>query len=220
MCDASGKAATIEFVEGKMIYHVDKQLPIPLLTNNTYDESISYLRQFDIMGGEKPVQWNNFYDIDWKQDVTLSVNQLFAVAAKKLNKPNSSLNLVGKAFDALQAVTVNDHTQWSVVFDISNKKIYFKNAKREETINLNFTDFDFESNGKVEILDIQSATSVNTMSQLKLYTPEINREYIFNAFKPLTDSGFFPVQIPDAVIEAYTQFPGTLTYSDYYPSSK
>lgn len=220
VCDASGKAATIEFVEGKMIYHVDKQLPIPLLTNNTYDESISYLRQFDIMGGEKPVQWNNFYDIDWKQDVTLSVNQLFAVAAKKLNKPNSSLNLVGKAFDALQAVTVNDHTQWSVVFDISNKKIYFKNAKREETINLNFTDFDFESNGKVEILDIQSATSVNTMSQLKLYTPEINREYIFNAFKPLTDSGFFPVQIPDAVIEAYTQFPGTLTYSDYYPSSK
>jgi len=163
---------------------------------------------------KKSIQWNDFYDIDWKQDVTLSVNQLFAVAAKRLYKPCDTLNCIGKAFDVLQKVTVKNHTQWSVVFDIFNKIVYFKNAKREETIKLNLADFDFESNKKVEILDIQSATSVNTMSQLKLYTPDINREYIFKAFNPLVDSRFFSTQIPSTLIEAYVRYPGTLNSNE------
>lgn len=214
VCDAKGKAATIEFVDGKMVCHTEKQLPIPLLTNNTYDESISYLKQFDVMGGKKNIPWNNFYDIDWKQDVTLSVNQLFAVAAKRLYNPCDTLNFIGKAFDVLQTVAVKDHTQWSVVFDISNKVIYFKNVKREETIKLNLANFDFESNKKVMILDIQSATSVNTMSQLKLYTADINKEYVFKAFNPLVDSDFFSVQVPATLIEAYVRFPENLKIND------
>jgi len=210
VCDAKGKAATIEFIDGKMVCHTEKQLPVPLLTNNTYDESISYLKNFDIMGGEKSIPWNNYYDIDWKQDLTLSVNQLFAVAAKRLHNTCDTLNFIGKAFDVLQTVTVKDYTQWSVVFDISNKIIYFKNAKREDSIKLNLADFDFDSNKKVVILDIQSATSVNTMSQLKLYTTDLNREYIFKSFNPLKESGFFPVRLPDSLIEAYARFPETL----------
>lgn len=35
-----------------------------------------------------------------------------------------------------------------------------------------------------------------------------------NAFNPLIDSGFLPVQIPNAVIEAYTLFPETLKIYD------
>ena len=119
-----------------------------------------------------------------------------------------------KAFDVLQTVAVKDHTQWSAVFDISNKVIYFKNVKREETIKLNLADFDFESNKKVMILDIQSATSVNTMSQLKLYTADINKEYVFKAFNPLVDSDFFSVQVPATLIEAYVRFPENLKIND------
>ncbi len=219
VCDAKGKAATIEFIDGKMVCHTEKQLPIPLLTNNTYDESISYLKNFDIMGGEKNIQWNNFYDIDWTQDVTLSVNQLFAVAAKRLCTPCDTLNSIGKAFDVLQKVTVKDHTQWSAVFDISSKIIYFKNAKRKETIKLYLADFDFKLNGKVEILDIQSATAVNTMSQLKLYTTDINREYVFKAFNPLMDSGFFSAKIPDTLIDAYARFSENLKINDLKTNS-
>lgn len=210
VCDAKGKAATIEFVDGKMVCHAEKQLPIPLLTNNTYDESISYLKNFDIMGGKKSILWNSYYDIDWTQNFTLSVNQLFAIAAKKMHNPCDTLNLVGKAFDVLQAITVKDYTKWSVVFDISNKIIYFKNAKRKDVVKLNLANFDFESNNKVMILDIQSATSANTMNQLELYTTDLNREYIFKAFNPLMKSGFFSVHLPDSLIEAYARFSETL----------
>jgi choloylglycine hydrolase len=36
----AGNVATIEFLNGKMVVHRGKELPFPVLTNNTYDESI------------------------------------------------------------------------------------------------------------------------------------------------------------------------------------
>src|SRR5262245_27694531 len=40
VADASGNVATIEFLNGKRVVHRGKDLPFPVLTNNTYDESI------------------------------------------------------------------------------------------------------------------------------------------------------------------------------------
>lgn len=40
VCDKSGDCATIEFLEGKMVYHTGKTLPVAALANNTYEESL------------------------------------------------------------------------------------------------------------------------------------------------------------------------------------
>ncbi len=210
ICDSEGKTATVEFIDGKMVYHKDEELPIPLLTNNTYDESISYLQQFDVLGGEKVIPWGNIYDIEWTNDNTLAVNKVFATAANTMMKSQDSLTLINKAFDVLQSVTINNHTKWSTVFDVTNKLIYFKNESREEIITLDFKDFDFESAQKTKVLDIQTATSDNVMNQFDNYSLDINREYVLKAFIPLMESGFIPVKIPDAAIEAHARFPETL----------
>lgn len=210
ICDSKGKTATVEFIDGKMVYHIDKELPVPLLTNNTYDESISYLQQFDVLGGEKAIPWENIYDIEWTNDNTLAVNKVFATAANTMLKSQDSLDLIDKAFDVLQRVTINNHTKWSTVFDVTNKLIYFKNESREEIVMLDFKDFNFESEQKSEILDIQAATSDSVMNQFVNYSLDINREYVLKAFIPLIESGFIPVKIPDAAIEAHARFPETL----------
>jgi len=38
--DRSGNCASIEFIDGKMVYHVGKTMPVNCLTNNTYKESL------------------------------------------------------------------------------------------------------------------------------------------------------------------------------------
>lgn len=210
ICDSTGKAASIEFINGEMVCHIDEKLPIPLLTNNTYDESISYLKQFDILGGADTVKWNNIYDIKPTEDYTLTINKVFTTAANNMVNGQNSSNLITKAFEVLQSVAINNHTKWSTVFDITNKTIYFKNEQRQEIIILKMEDFEFGSNKNSIVLDIQTATADNTMSQFKQYTTEINRDYVWNAFTPLMESGFIPVQLPQDVIEAHAIFPETL----------
>ncbi len=210
VCDSNGKTATVEFIDGKMVYHSNQDLPIPLLTNNTYDESISYLQQFDIMGGETAIPWNNIYDIEWTHDNTLAINKVFATAANSMKKNEDSLTLTDKAFNVLLSVTINDHTRWSTVFDITNKRIYFKNEHRKEIVTLDFKDFNFEPEQETKILDIQTATSDNVMNQFVNYSFDINKEFVFKTFIPLMDDGFIPVKIPDEVIEAWAKYPETL----------
>lgn len=214
VCDASGNTATIEFIEGKMVHHTDEALPIPLLTNNTYDESISYLQQFDIMGGEQSIPYENIYDIEWTQDNTLAVNKVFATAARSMNSERHEVSLVESAFDVLQSVTITDHTQWSTVFDVTNKMIYFKNAGRKEIMKLDFADFSFEAGQTSKLLDIQSASAEDIKDQFIEYSFEINKAYVLDAFIPLMESGFIPVQLPDQVIEAHARFPETLVIAE------
>jgi choloylglycine hydrolase len=214
VCDSQGKTATIEFIEGIMVCHTDANLPLPLLTNNTYDESVSYLKQFDVLGGINAIKWNHISDINWTNDNTSAINKVFATAANKIIKTKGRSNLIENAFEVLECVTLNNHTKWSTVFDVTNKLIYFKNENRAKVITLDLNSFKYNSGTNVMILDIQSATPENTMSQFKLYTTEINREYVFDTFNALIESGFFPVQLPVLAIEAHARFPEALNKID------
>lgn len=210
VCDSKGNMATVEFLDGKMVYHTGKDLPIPLLTNNTYDESISYLKQFDVMGGEKTIPYNNIDDIEWTNDNILAVNKVFATAANAMVNGQDSLGLVDKAFDVLKSVTIRNHTKWSTVFDVTNKKIHFKNESRKEIVSLDFKAFDYAPGQKSLVLDIQTATADNVMNQFVDYSLEINREYVFKAFVPMMEDGFIPVMLTDEAIETHARFPETL----------
>jgi len=210
VCDSQGNSATIEFINGELVYRTGEQLPIPLLTNNTYDESIAYLKQFNVMGGNRSIPWNNIADCEKINDKKLNVNKGFATAAKSMHTAHDSLTLVEQAFDVLKTVSINEKTKWSVVFDISNRLIYFKNKSRKDTILLDFKDFSFEPDAPIKVLDIQSANASNVSAQLKDYSLDLNREYVFNIFNPLMQSGFFPVKLPNEAIEFHASYPETL----------
>ncbi|MBE9469144.1 MAG: linear amide C-N hydrolase [Bacteroidetes bacterium] len=206
--DKSGKSVTIEFINGKMVYRFDNNLPIPLLSNNTYDESFDYLKQFDGFGGKETIKWTNINDFEWTDNNTLNTNKLFATAAKNMIKKNDSITLIDKAFGVLESVTIKNHTQWSIVFDITNMKIYFKNNQHCEIVSLDFRNFIFNSNADVKMLDIQSAKADKINEQFMLYSTDRNREYTLKATIPLIESGFIP-EIPLEAIEIQVQYPET-----------
>src|SRR6476619_1868744 len=43
--DKAGNTASVEFLKGKMVVHTGEELTVPALTNNTYEESLSYAKQ-------------------------------------------------------------------------------------------------------------------------------------------------------------------------------
>jgi len=126
VADAGGNAATIEFLDGRMQVHKGDALPIPVLTNDTYSSSI----------------------ISHNAGVSRQNNSLerFTAAWNMIQQYKSDpgrRSMVDESFFILDKVTQGDHTKWSIVYDISNRKIFFKTNKYQQLRSVNFSTFNF-----------------------------------------------------------------------------
>ena len=189
ICDRLGNAATIEFLDGKMVSHIQNSLPIPVLANSTYDCSLEC------------------YKNDGNTDSKRSLYN-FSTAAHKIqeNKKSSNDSIVNDAFEILKSVSQGVGTKWSIVYDITNMKIYFKIfesptifgdkkifMKQPGQAEMKFVDFkyfDFNCSQNVKVLDLNENSSGAVDNQFINYSTEINKEYITEAFTFFKDCRF------------------------------
>lgn len=109
--DACGNAATIEFLGGEMVYHSGDDLPVKTLANSTYSESLRCLRKGAGPGGN------------------VSLQHLLDAAAVIDEFGNSEdRDIVGYSFGVLDRVSQGRFTKWSIIYDISDMRIYFKRS--------------------------------------------------------------------------------------------
>jgi|SRR6185295_8319383 len=90
VADKSGRVATIEFREGKMVARVDSALPIPALANDFYDESVAEFKRLEAAGNLAPDR--------------MGTQSRFVRAAVRALAYQSSADPVGYVFDALHEV--------------------------------------------------------------------------------------------------------------------
>ena len=129
VADAGGHAATIEFLEGRMRVHKGNDLPMPVLTNDTYSTSIGSHRAG---ASRKTNSLERF---------TTACNM---IQQYKLNAVSGSM--VNESFAILDKVAQGNFTKWSIVYDISNKQIWFKTEKYKQLRSVNFSSFNFSCN--------------------------------------------------------------------------
>ena len=140
VADAEGNAATIEFLNGKMVVHKGKELAIPVLTNNTYEESI----QKTAGAGAGRSFADNSIDRFAK-----ACNMVQQYNVQNINTP-----IVDYAFSILDKVSQGEWTRWSIVYDITNKKISFKSYGFGNIKTVSFSSFDFSCNSSPKMLNI------------------------------------------------------------------
>ncbi|HAO47132.1 MAG TPA: hypothetical protein DCQ97_09415 [Chitinophagaceae bacterium] len=131
IADAAGNVATIEFLNGRLTVHQGKELPFPVLTNNTYASSVKTAMPL----------------VD-RENISLPDNSLerFTKACrmvKRYQENKVSLPLTDYAFSILDEVSQGSFTKWSIVYDISNKKILFKTEANRSVKSVDFSAFDF-----------------------------------------------------------------------------
>jgi len=132
VADAAGNVATIEFLNGKMVVHKGKELLFPVLTNSVYAESIGQTRSV----------------VDKKESIQFNDNsiQRFALACSMVNKFNEAPDNnspVDYGFSILNAVAQGSHTKWSIMYDITDKKIHFFTNDYKQKKTVSFSAFDF-----------------------------------------------------------------------------
>lgn len=182
--DKAGNAATIEFLDGKLVAHRGTSLPVSTLTNDTYGKSLEYSK---ISSAEKAR--------------TVSSLDRFVRAAKKTSEfdkqPRSGADAVSYAFEALSDVAQPGYTQWSIVYDQKRGKIYFRTMQSPEIRLIDTKAFDYSCGSVVKILDMNAKDSGEVTSRFVAYTRQANRDLIERSFNGTDFLKNVPVAVKD-----------------------
>lgn len=166
VADANGNAATIEFLDGKMVVHKAGQLAFPVLTNSVYSESVKLakdaIKQNDIPG-----------DGSSESRFVRACSMVNDYTSGKTSKP-----VVDHAFDVLSSVKQSTHTKWSIVYDIKNKKVYFKTLDAPQVKSLSFSGFEFSCAQQSLAFDMNTSLKGDVSKLFKLFNAEVNRKTI------------------------------------------
>lgn len=130
VADGSGKAATIEFIEGKMVVHQGADLKFPVLTNTPYNDALKQVN----------TQKTSFSD---------NSVQRFATACRMVQQYQANdikEEPVDYAFSILKNVSQKDYTKWSIVYDITNKEIYFMTKDQPQRKKFSLRNFSYSCN--------------------------------------------------------------------------
>ena len=167
--DKTGQAASVEFLNGKLVSRTGKELSVPVLANDTYDKSLSYKRSTS-------------------ENKTLSSSSLdrFTRAAVKTENfarnPTSGQEAVDYAFELLSNVAQKGYTQWSIVYDQKRGKIYFRTLQNAQIRFVDTRSFDYSCGAPVRMYDIHSKETGDITNKFVDYTRSANRELIDRSF--------------------------------------
>lgn len=188
--DKAGNTATIEFLNGQLVAHTGETLPVPTLTNDTYEKSLNYLKTTSI----DRARTNRSLD-------------RFARAARRTGEfdkqPKSGAEAVNYAFEILSNVAQAGYTQWSIVYDQKRGKIYFRTLQVPQIRIIDTKSFDYSCGSVVRILNINSKESGDVTAGFTDYTREANRDLIERSFKG-TD---FLKDVPRSVKDLLASYP-------------
>ena len=172
--DSKGDAVAIEFIDGKPLIYRDRELPVTALCNSTYPDEMKRLAEYSGFGGDKPVVLE-----DHK-------TPRFVHAAHMLKEFKSDKDSpVDYGFEILQSME-RGGTQWSLVYDINNMRVYLRTVKSRKIRYVDFSSFKFSCDTPVKMIDIHADLSGNIEDAFSEYSPELNREFVKTAVENLT----------------------------------
>ena len=200
VADHTGKTVTVEFIKGKAVFHTGQTLPFKVLTNNTYENALAYLKTHKGFGGTKDIS-----NSSGSRDRFVRAAQ--CVKDFRINT-GSSLSPVDYAFKTLSSIA-QDSTVWSIVYDIPNECIYFKTKHKQKIKTIRMSDFNFRCEIPAKSLNMNTDLEGDVTGRFVDYTDAMNREMIFATYKSYRANNF-PTTTTDSTLEMIAKYPGTL----------
>lgn len=171
--DHSGQSAVIEFIGGKMVHKSAGSLPIKVLANTNYDHALkTMVPQKGLDNSAKSRKASRF-----------------GRAARMIEKYNGRKKPVEYAFDILDEVSQGDSTKWQVVYDIPNRRIFFRTLRKHKTKMIELSHFHFEHAKESLILDVNTNGEGSMQEQFKEYTEEFNDGLIKQCLREFKKAG-------------------------------
>jgi choloylglycine hydrolase len=193
VADAGGGVAAVEFVAGKMVVHRGRELPYPVLTNDTYEESVAYARSARPRAGA----------------AAASSLERFARVARYERTAADAAGAVKRAFGLLAEVAQGEYTQWSIVYDLHERRAYFRTRLSPGVRWLDLDSLAFECRTPVAVIDLNAPFTGDVSSELSDYHYAANLKLVNAAF---TETPFLR-DVPLAAREVHARYPESTTCS-------
>ncbi|HXV14270.1 MAG TPA: linear amide C-N hydrolase [Candidatus Krumholzibacteria bacterium] len=190
VADATGAVATFESLNGRMAVHRGDDLPYPVLTNDMYQVSVTYTQ-----------------NLDAQEPLTGSSLDRFARAARGLAPSTKKSNPVDEAFALLDQVAQGEYTQWSIVYDIGERRAHFRTRRQRDVRFVDLDALDFSCKTPVRVVDVNAAHRGDVSKRLKEYSLDTNRSLVRASF---AETEFLRETPPEAV-EALARYPEATT---------
>jgi len=162
VCDRTGTCAAVEFLEGRTVFHSGDAMPVPTLTNHAY------------LGSVRAWQAGRLPD---------NALERFGMAAERVTgfQPGDAPSAVAYAFDTLHQTsgqaTGGAPTQWSIVFDTENMRVYWRTSRNPQLRSIDFAKLDLACGATAHMLDVHAPLSGDVSDQLERYTFQANLEH-------------------------------------------
>jgi choloylglycine hydrolase len=198
VADATGNVATIEFLDGKMKVHKGSDLPFPVLTNDSYASSIEQTKTALTPAGGNSISFSN------------NSMDRFAKACdmvKRFQQAAITTPVIDYSFAILDKVAQGSHTKWSIVYDISNKKIYFKTLGYSQVKNVSFSAFDFSCAAVSKAWDMNQSAEGDVAKLFQDFSLDLNSRMVNRSF----DESISEFTVSDENRKAHWQYPGSIS---------
>lgn len=191
--DASGAAATIEFLEGKMIAHTGKDLPWPVLTNDTYDRSLAKLE-------EAP---------------KAAAPEAFPGPGSLERFCRASLRSKGgggpeEAQGILDDCAMEEYNAWRIVYDVANGIVRFRTRSAPRVRSIDVKKLDFDCTAPVLLVDMNGAEEGDVTGAFEPWTAEANYALMKKSFAGTS----FLADVPDSTIRVMAERPAAIDCAD------
>jgi len=182
VADASGDTATLEFLDEKLVVHRGASMPVKVLANSTYADSVAAFERARSSG---------------VMPVTVSSIDRFVRAAMLAGQGNTEP--IGRGFEVLASVAQPYFTRWSVVYDLGAREVHFKTEGNRAIRRLALAGLDFSCATPVKMLDLAASGAGDVGGTLVDYTMAANRALIESAFTKTPFLREIPVATKDAL---------------------
>lgn len=164
--DASGRSATIEFLGGRLVAHTGASLPIPVLTNSTYKDSLAFLQS---RGGRMPAGSGS------KERFARAGLRVSALAGRR------AADMVPTLFGILDDVS-QPTTRWSIVYDQAQRVIHFRTNLHRPLRYVKMEGIDFRCAAGARLLDIDTPLQGDVTIKFKSYTTAANLAFVTRTY--------------------------------------
>ena len=183
VADSKGNVATIEILDGRMVVHKGTNLPYPVLANSNYDTS------------EKAYKNNEANDNSLNRFATA------CTMVQQYQKTNVEKPLVDYSFDILDKVSQGGFTKWSIVYDISNRKVYFKTDGYPVRKSFSVAGFNYACTAQPMLYNISGRDAGELNKKFTNFSLEANKKILKTAFKETGGAINIDEQLQNAVAE-------------------
>ncbi len=168
--DARGQYAVIEFLDGKAVVRTGDAADVPVLCNDVYSRERAALKRYWRFGGWMPIF-----------ETLMSTYPRFVQGAylSSAYVERTSAENVSYAFDMLGTMQRPDTKQWSIVYDVKERRAWFRTVKGPSVRFLDMDDLSFGSQEPIRILtDIHADGTGDMLPRLVTWSAKAQEDLI------------------------------------------